>query len=82
MTRIMALLILVIPGIGGVVGIKLIRDSLFGIVHPLFPNFIIELIAGILLFIVGFGFVGGFIFYRDRKRNNVQPKFRNKGGNS
>ncbi|MGP4080984.1 DUF2627 family protein [Pseudalkalibacillus sp. R45] len=81
MTRIIALLVLVIPGIAGVVGIKLIRDSLFGIVHPIFPNFIIELIAGILMFIIGFGFVGGFIFYRDRKRNNVQQRFRNKGGN-
>ncbi|WP_261129373.1 DUF2627 domain-containing protein [Bacillus sp. Marseille-Q3570] len=81
MTRIIALLILVVPGIAGVIGIKLIRDSLFGIVHPVFPNFIIELIAGILMFIIGFGFVGGFIFYRDRKRNKVQQKFRNKGGN-
>ncbi|MCF6137838.1 DUF2627 domain-containing protein [Pseudalkalibacillus berkeleyi] len=82
MIRIIALLILVIPGMGGVLGIKLIRDALFGVVHPLFPNFVVELIAGILLFLIGFGFVGGFIFYRDRKRNNVQPRFRKKGGNS
>ncbi len=81
MTRIIALLILVVPGIAGVVGIKLIRDSLFGIVHPIFPNFIIELMAGILMFLVGFGFVGGFIFYRDRKRNKVQQRFRNRGRN-
>ncbi|WP_349407725.1 DUF2627 family protein [Pseudalkalibacillus sp. SCS-8] len=82
MIRLIALLILLIPGLGGVLGIKLIRDALFGIVHSPFPNFIVELIAGVLLFIVGFGFVGGFIFYRDRKRNNVQPRFRKKGGDS
>ncbi|MCF6408384.1 DUF2627 family protein [Pseudalkalibacillus salsuginis] len=81
MIRMIALLILVIPGIAGVVGIKLIRDSLFGVVHPIFPNFIIELVAGILMFLVGFGFVGGFIFYRDRKRNKVQQRFRNRGRN-
>ncbi|WP_408006699.1 DUF2627 family protein [Pseudalkalibacillus sp. A8] len=81
MTRIIALLILLIPGIAGVVGIKLIRDSLFGIVHPIFPNFIIELIAGILMFLIGFGFVGGFIFYRDRKRNKVQQRFRTRRRN-
>ncbi|WLD91978.1 DUF2627 domain-containing protein [Alkalihalobacillus sp. AL-G] len=78
MTRIIALLILVLPGIGGVIGIKLMRDALFGIVHPLFPNFLVEMIAGIFLFIAGFAFIGGFIFYRDQKRNKVQKRFQKK----
>ncbi|WP_257348008.1 DUF2627 domain-containing protein [Pseudalkalibacillus decolorationis] len=78
MIRIIALLILVIPGIAGVLGIKLMRDALFGIIHPPFPNFIVEMIGGLLLFILGFAFIGGFIFHRDRKRNKVQKRFRNK----
>jgi hypothetical protein len=30
----------------------------------------------LIFFIGGLGFVAGFIFHRDRKRNKVQPKFK------
>jgi hypothetical protein len=67
----------VIPGALGVYGWKLMRDALFtffdtdmGFQWPLF-------LLGLLLFLLGVAFVGGFIFYRDRKRRLVQPRFRN-----
>ncbi|MNG41444.1 hypothetical protein D3C84_1306370 [compost metagenome] len=35
-------------------------------------------IGGLLLFGVGVGFIGGWTFFRDRKRNYVAPRFRQK----
>lgn len=29
---------------------------------------------GLILFILGLAIVGGFIYYRDKKRNKIQPK--------
>jgi hypothetical protein len=78
MIRIIALLILVIPGFLAGVGIKLMRDMLFGILQPPFPFLWMQFIAGLLLFLGGLGFVAGFIFRRDRKQNKVQPKFQDK----
>ncbi|WP_034680556.1 DUF2627 family protein [Caldalkalibacillus mannanilyticus] len=76
--RLIALLIVVIPGFLSVWGWKIMRDA---IVNPaLDPNlgFSWGLFSlGLLLFIFGIAFVGGFIFYRDRKRKLVQPRFRN-----
>ncbi|MGG3450114.1 MULTISPECIES: DUF2627 domain-containing protein [Bacillaceae] len=78
MIRIIALLILVVPGFLAGVGIKLMRDMLFGILQPPFPFLWMQFIAGLLLFLGGLGFVAGFIFRRDRKQDKVQPKFQNK----
>lgn len=78
MIRIIALLILVIPGFLAGVGIKLMRDMLFGILQPPFPFLWMQFMAGLLLFIGGLGFVAGFIFRRDRKQNKVQPKLQDK----
>jgi putative Mn2+ efflux pump MntP len=78
MQRLIALIIMVIPGIIAVIGIKLIRDMLFGISISPFPNLLVQLIAGILFIILGLWFIGGFILHRDRKRNKVQSKFKNK----
>lgn len=75
MQRLIALLIMVIPGIAGVVGIKLMRDVLFGILHTGFYALWLQFLAGLLFFIGGLSFVGGFVFYRDRKRNKVQNRF-------
>ncbi|WP_377888583.1 DUF2627 domain-containing protein [Alkalihalobacillus sp. R86527] len=73
--RLMALLIVLIPGILGVYGIKLMRDVIFGITIPPFTSLILQFILGLVFFIAGLSFVGGFIFYRDRKRNKVQKRF-------
>ncbi|WP_203361804.1 DUF2627 domain-containing protein [Bacillus sp. REN10] len=76
MVRFIALLILVIPGFLAGLGIKLMRDMLFGISHPFFPFLWMQFIAGLLLFIGGLGFIAGFILRRDRKNNKVQDRFK------
>ncbi|MEH7354107.1 DUF2627 domain-containing protein [Neobacillus drentensis] len=76
MIRIIALIILVIPGALAAFGIKLMRDMTFGILQAPFPNLWLQFLVGLLLFIGGLGFVAGFIFRRDRKRNKVQERFK------
>ncbi|SEP72372.1 DUF2627 domain-containing protein [Piscibacillus halophilus] len=76
--RIIAFLVLLIPGILSVYGIKLIRDSFFGIVESIFINVFVQLFAGILFVIVGIGFVGGYLLHRDRKKNKTKGHFETK----
>ncbi|MEH7095138.1 DUF2627 domain-containing protein [Neobacillus vireti] len=76
MIRIIALIILVIPGALAALGIKLMRDMTFGILQAPFPNLLLQFLTGLIFFIGGLGFVAGFIFHRDRKRNKVQTKFK------
>ncbi|MBY6271201.1 MAG: DUF2627 domain-containing protein [Caldibacillus debilis] len=76
MMRTVAFLILLVPGILAAWGVKLMRDSLFGIVNPPFPGTASQTIAGLLFFVFGIFFVGGFIFHRDKKRNKVQKRFK------
>jgi hypothetical protein len=78
MARLLAVLIIFIPGIIATIGIKLMRDSLFNIVHPILFNVIIQFIVGVIFFVAGLGFVGGFILHRDRKRNLTKGKFKKK----
>ncbi|MCM3795339.1 MULTISPECIES: DUF2627 domain-containing protein [Priestia] len=75
MVRIIALLILLIPGILAGYGIKLMRDMIFGILQSPFPSLFSQFSVGLLLFLIGLGFVAGFILHRDRKRNKVQNRF-------
>jgi hypothetical protein len=78
MSRYAALIIVLIPGIMAVMGIKWMRDTLFGVLQFPFPELWLQFLAGFISFSVGLAFVGGFIFYRDRKRNKVQLKFKKK----
>ncbi|MBP2240811.1 putative membrane protein [Cytobacillus eiseniae] len=77
MIRIIALIILVIPGVLAVYGIKLMRDMVFGILQSPFPLLWVQFIAGLLFLLIGLGFIAGFVLYRDRKRNKVQTRFKN-----
>ncbi len=79
MTRMIALLILFIPGALAVIGVKLMRDSVFDILQPLFPWLWLQLLIGFVSFILGISFIGGWIFYRDRKRHYVADRYRKKG---
>ncbi|ERG67062.1 MULTISPECIES: DUF2627 family protein [Exiguobacterium] len=76
--RIIALLILIIPGLFGVYGIKLLRDSFF--LKTSVPFSWIESVAaasmlqgtfGLLIAMGGIGFVAGYIFNRDKKTGKV-----------
>lgn len=76
MVRIIALIILLIPGAIAAYGIKLMRDMVFGILQSPFPFLWLQFLAGLILFLLGLGFVAGFILHRDRKKNKVQPRFK------
>lgn len=78
MQRMIALLILLIPGFIAALGIKWMRDTIFGILHAPIPSLIVQFLLGLFCFLVGLGFIAGFIFHRDRKRNKVQPRFQKK----
>jgi hypothetical protein len=78
MQRFVALLIMLVPGVLAVIGIKLMRDIFFGILHPMFLTLWLQFIVGLLLVGIGITFVGGFILHRDQKRNKVQNRFRRK----
>jgi hypothetical protein len=53
------------------------RDMTFGILQSPIPFLWLQFLFGLILFIGGLGFVAGFIFHRDRKRNKVQTRFSN-----
>lgn len=74
MARLLALIVIIIPGVISVIGVKLIRDSLFKIIH--WPFFLIwqQIIVGVLLFLTGLAIIGGFIYYRDKKRNKITKR--------
>ncbi len=78
MARIIALIMLVLPGILAGYGIKLMRDMLFGVLQRPFPYLWMQFLGGLLFFLIGLGFIGGFILHRDRKRNKVQDRFKKK----
>lgn len=74
MVRFIAVLILFIPGVIGAYGIKLMRDALFSEVSVMLFNETLQFIIGLILFIVGFSFIAGFIFHRDKKRNKLKSQ--------
>lgn len=76
MGRIFALVIMLIPGIFAAYGIKLMRDMVFGVLQSPFPYLWLQFLVGLLLFLLGLGFIAGFILFRDRKRNKVQARFK------
>ncbi|XID94172.1 DUF2627 domain-containing protein [Paenibacillaceae bacterium WGS1546] len=83
--RLIAILLLVIPGIAAAYGFLLMKDALFdyfagfGNDNIVAPNFAWGMfIGGAVLFLLGIAFIGGWTFYRDRKRNYLAPRFRPK----
>lgn len=75
MLKIIALLILLIPGIIAGVGIKLMRDSMFGIVIDPFTYTALQFFIGLLMTVFGIWFIGGYLLYRERKNKRVQERF-------
>ncbi|PKR78941.1 DUF2627 domain-containing protein [Halalkalibacillus sediminis] len=72
MARFIALLLLVLPGFLAAYGIKLIRDAFFGEVAPVFLNVLVQLFAGLAFIVIGIGFIAGFIYHRDQKRQRTK----------
>ncbi|WP_342543521.1 DUF2627 domain-containing protein [Paenisporosarcina sp. FSL H8-0542] len=75
MARMLAFLVLLIPGLMAAGGIKLIRDTLFGKLIGSIPFLWLQFLIGIVLLVIGFGFFAGFLLHRDRKNGKVQAKF-------
>lgn len=85
LSRLLAIILLVVPGIGAAYGFLLMKNSLFdyfadmGNVALQNPTFKWgTFILGFVLFFAGISFIGGWIFFRDRKRNYLAPRFRPK----
>lgn len=79
MSRIIAVIVLFIPGIIGAYGIKLMRDALFSDFYPIFFHISLQFIIGFIMFAAGLAFIGGFLYNRDKKQNLIKnPRFINK----
>lgn len=73
--RFVAIMLLVIPGFAATYGFLAMKNAVFESFGPApFPW--LKFAAGLILFILGISFVAGWIFYRDRKRNYVAPRFK------
>ncbi|WP_027093741.1 DUF2627 domain-containing protein [Cohnella thermotolerans] len=84
-SRLIAILLLVVPGLAAAYGFLLMKDALFdyfaqlGNVELTTPKFAwLSFAIGFVLFILGVGFIGGWIFFRDRKHNYLSSRFRPK----
>lgn len=75
MQRFIALIIVLIPVILAVLGIKLIRDMTFGVLQPPIPELWMQFLVGVIFLVGGMYLIGGFIFHRDKKRNKLQKRF-------
>lgn len=75
--RLFAVMLLVIPGFLATYGFLIMKDAVFASLGPSkFPW--VSFILGFILFVIGIAFIGGWIFFRDRKRNYVAPRFKPK----
>jgi hypothetical protein len=77
--RFIAILLLVIPGLMATYGFLAMKDAIFAKIaiengHMPWGKFML----GLLLFAIGVAFIGGWTFFRDRKRNYVAPRFKPK----
>ena len=76
MQRYLALLLALIPISLAVFGIKLMRDTVFGILFPPLSILWLQFLIGALASRSGFIFLAVSVLHRDRKRNKVQARFR------
>jgi Na+/alanine symporter len=85
LSRLIAILLLIVPGIGAAYGFLLMKDALYnyfadmGNVSLQTPHFAWgSFLIGFILFLLGISFIGGWIFFRDRKHNYLSTRFRPK----
>lgn len=75
MGRLVAFIILLIPGIMAAYGIKLMRDTLFNKLLEPYPALWLQFTLGTVFVVIGIGFFAGFLLNRDRKKGRVAKKF-------
>jgi hypothetical protein len=77
--RFIAILLLVIPGLMATYGFLAMKDAIFAQFNPEDGHMLWEKFTlGLILFVIGVAFIGGWTFFRDRKRNYVAPRFKAK----
>ncbi|MDT9726648.1 DUF2627 domain-containing protein [Xylanibacillus composti] len=82
--RLIAVLLLVIPGLAATFGFLEMKNAIFAYAASFGEDQGAagfgwgQFMLGLLLFAAGVGFIGGWIFFRDRKRNYVAPRFKAK----
>jgi len=77
--RFIAILMLVVPGIMATYGFLAMKDAFFAQFGSPELNPGVEwgkMFVGFVLFLAGVAFIGGWIFFRDRKRNYAAPRFK------
>lgn len=83
-SRFIAILILVIPGLLAMKGFIMMKDDIFDYISMHGDDTVTPVFAwlhfggGLLLFAASMTFLGGWILTRDRKRNYVGPRFKEK----
>ena len=78
MKKIIALLILVIPAILAGIGVKWMRDSVFGVLNELFTMISLQFGLGLVLSVAGIWFIGGYILHREKKNKRAAERFQQK----
>ncbi|ARQ06995.1 DUF2627 domain-containing protein [Macrococcoides canis] len=76
MKKIIALMVLVIPIYLAGLGIKWMRDALFGVLVPELHFIWLQFVIGFVLMVLGVSFVGGYILHIEKKSKRAQQKFR------
>lgn len=81
--RFLAILLLLLPGLLATYGFLQAKNAIFDYIASIgteaggafaWLNFL----WGVLCFAAGVAFIGGWIFYRDRKHNYLAPRFKQK----
>lgn len=78
MRKLFALILLVIPVLIAGVGIKLMRDSMFGIINDPFNAVFLQFLIGLVIFGLGTWFIAGYIINRERKHKRLKESVRKK----
>ncbi|MGZ9849120.1 DUF2627 domain-containing protein [Macrococcus psychrotolerans] len=76
MKKVIALMVLGVPIYLAGLGIKWMRDALFGILVPELHYIWLQFIIGFVLMVLGVSFVGGYILHIEKKSKRAQQKFR------
>ncbi len=79
--RFIAVMLLVIPGITATYGFLMMKDAFFAqFAAPESNPHVLwgKMFLGLFLFVLGIAFIGGWTFFRDRKRNYLAPRFKPK----
>lgn len=73
--RLIAAMLLIIAGAVSMFGVKFMRDAVFFALTPdPEPYILLRFIGGLLLFIAGLAFIGGYVFTRERKKGRLSKK--------